>query len=164
MGSQGFHQRQIDFLPLCDTSFTGQTILKFINLAVITRSADQLLMCADIRDPAIFKDYDAVSTLGSGNTLCNDDLRAGEFQIRKLLLNVFLGLHVDRGGCVIEDQNGRLNSQRTCQGNTLLLAAGKTRTALTDDRIKALNQLFGKVNAGNLCKALYPAQKQGKML
>ena len=112
-------------------------------------------MRADIHNAALIKDHDAVCALRGGNTLRDNDLRTVEIKVRKLVLNIFFGLHIHGGGGVVQNENGRLDGKGARQRDTLLLTAGKAGAALADDRIKAFGQLVNEIDAGDLCEALH---------
>ena len=92
-------------------------------------------MGADVRDAAALHDEDAVGVLDGGHTLRDDDLRGLRDEVAEALTNQGVGLRVDRGGGVVEDQNLRLLQDRTGDAETLLLTTGDVGTALGDEGV-----------------------------
>ena len=51
------------------------------------------------------------------------------------ILDFFFRFHIHCRCGIVQDQDGRLHRQSSCQGDTLFLTAGKTNTTFSDDRI-----------------------------
>ena len=92
-------------------------------------------MGADIRDAAALHDEDTVGVLDGGHTLRDDDLRGLRDEVAEALTDQGVGLRVDRGGGVVEDQHLRLLQDRTGDAETLLLTTGDVGTALGDEGV-----------------------------
>ena len=104
-------------------------------------------MGADVRDAAAVHDEDAVGVLDGGDALRDDDLRGLRDEVAEALTNQGVGLRVDRGGGVVEDEHLRLLQHRTGDAETLLLTTGDVGTALGDEGVvlvrEGLNELVG---------------------
>src|SRR6266699_249322 len=61
------------------------------------------------------------------------------------LLNEILGLHIDTGGGVIENEDARIEQERTCDSDALLLAAREGDAALSHPCVVPIGQAAGEV-------------------
>ena len=102
-------------------------------------------MGADVRDAAALHNENAVGVLDGGHALRDDDLRGLRDEIAEALTDQGVGLRVDRGGGVVEDQHLRLLQHRAGDAETLLLTTGDVGTALGDEGVvlvrEGLNEL-----------------------
>ena len=64
------------------------------------------------------------------------------------MLNQYLGLYVHSARRVVQDQDARVEQQRTRNGDTLLLAAAQRRAALAHRRVVAFGEAENKVMRG----------------
>ena len=69
----------------------------------------------------------------------NDDDRLRELRVLqddiKSLLNLMLGLRVEGGGRLVQQEDLRLPEESSCDGNALLLPSRELDAALTDERV-----------------------------
>ena len=113
-------------------------------------------MISALDNSSVLQNQNAIRILCCGNTLRNNDLGARKVKLLQALLDLLFRLHIDCGGCVIQNQDRRLDRQCTCQTDTLFLSSGKPDSALTDNRIIALRHTVDKSRCcGELCEALY---------
>ena len=98
-------------------------------MAVEALVLEQLAVRAALDDLAVIQNQDQIRILNGGNSLCDDDLRAGEIKLAKLLLQIFLRLHIHGGRGIVQNQDGGTDRQGTSQRQTLFLSAGKADAA-----------------------------------
>ena len=84
------------------------------------------------------EDEDTIGVTDRGEAVGNDDCGAAYSDSFHRSLDGGLGLVIDRGGGLIEDQNGRVLVHGPSDGDPLPLAAGKFLAALADDGVVAL--------------------------
>ncbi len=65
-------------------------------------------MCAALGDAAAFEHDNPVRLFHGRESMGNDERRAVAHQLRERGLDMPLGLGVERGGCLIQDQNRRI--------------------------------------------------------
>ena len=73
------------------------------------------------------------------------DRGAALHQVVERLLDLLLGLGVDRRGGLVEDQDARVDQQRARDRDALALAAGQRLAALADQRVVAVRQAQDEV-------------------
>ena len=66
------------------------------------------------------------------------------YEPRKSLLNGSFVLHVQAGGGLVQQNDGRILQEGTGDGDALTLAAGKSAAVLADVGVPLVRQLFGK--------------------
>ena len=74
--------------------------------------------------------------------------RVGQHAAQRLL-DQLLGVHVERGERVVEDEHARLREHGPRQGETLPLAAGQGHALLADAGVEAPRQVEGEVGLGD---------------
>ena len=74
-----------------------------------------------------------------------DECGAPVEQCLQRLLDEPLGFAVERGGGLVENQNGRVLEQRPGNGDPLPLAAGKSSAPFPDDGVIAIRQIQDEV-------------------
>ena len=108
---------------------------------VVAAALHQLGVRAFLSDAAVLEDDDAVRA-----DHCREPVRDGEGrptadQPREGILHQRLGLGVERAGRLVEDEHGRVEQQRSGDGDALPLPRREQGSALADLRLVALGQL-----------------------
>ncbi len=96
-------------------------------------------------DLPVVQHEDLVRVKHRADALGDHKRRAIAHQRVQCILDLDLGLHIDRTGAVIQDQHCRLRQQRASNGHALLLSPRQVDAALTDHRIIALFKPGDKV-------------------
>ena len=121
------------------------TQLRHGDLAVDRAGYHQFVMCAEPGNLAAVEHEDLIGIADSADALGNDDLcRAGQL-LCKPLAEHCVGLIVQRGERIVENQNFRLSCQRPCDGKPLLLPAGDVPAKLGD----GVRGLFGYLSTNS---------------
>ena len=100
----------------------------------------QLCMRALGDDAALVHHHDAVGLEHGGQAVGDDQRGATRHQPFQCLLHAVFALCIQRAGGLIQQQDRRILQQRAGNRHTLLLATGKTGTALTQLAVIALRQ------------------------
>ena len=108
--------------------------------AVQRRARQQLLVGALVGHPAVVDDDDAVGQAQGRAPVGDQQRRAALHERAQRGVDLLLGLRVDRGGGVVEDQHARVGDQRPGEGDALALAARQGEPALADDGVVAVGQ------------------------
>ena len=107
---------------------------------------------ADLGDPAPFQHDEPVGPAERAQAVGDGDRRPALDQVVERLLDLALGLGVDRRGRLVEDQDPRVDQQGPGDRDPLPLAAGERLAALADERVVAVGQpedeLVGPGGAG----------------
>ena len=100
--------------------------------------------CALFGHHAVGQHHDFVRT-GYGAHPVGDDKNGFVFyEPGKCLLNGSFVLHVQTGGGLVQQNDGRILQEGAGNGNALTLAAGKGAAILADVGVPLVRQLFGK--------------------
>ncbi len=91
---------------------------------------DQLGVGADLGDPALVEDEDAVGLAQGGQTVSDQDDGAVGAGGVDGILHPSLTLVIQRGGPLVEDQDRRVLEEDPGQGNPLSLASGEVLAPL----------------------------------
>ncbi len=89
-------------------------------------------MRAAFDDAAVAQDYDLIGVLHGGRAMRNQDGGAAFHNTAETREDAFLGLGVDGGKGIVEDQDARIADDGASDGAALLLSAGQGDAALTD--------------------------------
>src|SRR5699024_2641318 len=115
------------------------------DMAVEALVLEQFTVRSALDNLAVIQNQDQIRILNGGNSLCDDDLRAGEIKLAKLLLQIFLRLHIYGRRGIVQNQDGGSDRQGTSQRQTLLLSAGKANAAFSHQRIISVLHLTDKL-------------------
>ena len=83
-------------------------------------------------------DDDAAGGADGGKAMGDDERRAVLGQLVKGVLDLRLGHGIERRGCLVKDQDGRIFQEDAGDGDALLLPARQERAALADVGVKAV--------------------------
>ena len=97
-------------------------------------------MAADLGDPAPLQHHDPVGLAERAQAVGDGDRRPAPDQVVERLLDLPLGLGVDRRGRLVEDQDRRVDQECPGDRDPLPLAAGERLAALADQRVVAVGQ------------------------
>ena len=75
----------------------------------------------------------------------DDEGGAPRHQRRQRLLHPCFGGGIQRTGCLIQNQHGRVFQQRACNRQALTLPAGKGAATLTDHRVIAMGLALDEI-------------------
>ncbi|MNF61828.1 hypothetical protein D3C84_434920 [compost metagenome] len=90
-----------------------------------------------------------------GQAMGDDQGGAVFHQAWQGLLDQVFALGIEGAGGFIEQQNGRIDQQRPCDGESLALAAGQTEPAITQVGLITVGHGLDKVvGIGNVCRGL----------
>jgi hypothetical protein len=112
----------------------------------------QLVVVADLGDPPALQDDQAVGAAEGAEAVGDGDRRPAADQVVQRLLDLALGLGVDRRGRLVEDQDAGVDQQGAGDRDPLPFAAGEGLAALADRGVVPLGQaedeLVGARGAG----------------
>ena len=97
-------------------------------------------MGAALDDASVVEHEDLIGVADRGQAVRDRDRGAPPGQLVERKLHGALGLGVERGGGLVEDQYGRVAKDRARDRDALLLAAGEAIAALADGRVVAVGQ------------------------
>src|ERR1051325_8219688 len=96
---------------------------------------EQLGEAALLDDAAVREDDDLVHLRQCAETVRDADDGAVVLEVFDGSLHLGLRLRIERGGRLVEREDGRVADERARDGDALALAAGKVHTALADHRL-----------------------------
>src|SRR5215217_2214831 len=138
-------RRAGDLLAAGGRQGRGAAELGPVQVGVQAAGPQQLGVGALLDDAAALDDQDPVG-VDDGRQPVGDDQAGPALQGGgQRLLDVDLGLGVEVGGGLVEDDDGRVGQQQPGDGQALLLAAGQPVAALPDHRLPALGQALDQV-------------------
>ena len=114
--------------------------LRVVQLSIRAALLQQLLMGACLNDPPLVHHEDAVRAGDGGQPVGDDEAGAAPHQLEHCILNVALGLGVDVGGRLVEDEHGGVHQHGAGDGHQLLLALGDAVAAVGDHGVVAIGQ------------------------
>ena len=91
----------------------GQLFLAGIKLVISSLLFQQLIVIAALDDFAVFQYHDRIRVSNSGKPVGDDKGCPFCHQAIHTMLNMSLGSRIDRGRCLIQDQDRRLGNCRT---------------------------------------------------
>ena len=118
--------------------------LQLVEASIEAGKLHQLIVSADGRDAAGINDNDAVGALHGREPVSNDHRRPAPHQIPDRLLYLGLGLGVEPGHGLIENQYRRIFEQRPSDRETLSLSAGELQAELTYNRLVPVGKCADK--------------------
>ena len=127
-------RRRIDLLEL------ARHLLLLRERGVDAAAAHELGVRALLDDPPFVEDDDAVAPRRGGDAVGDEDDGAPRGLALDRAEDRALGLRVDGGERVVQDEDLRLPHERAREGDALLLAARELHAALADDRVEAVGQ------------------------
>ena len=86
-------------------------------------AGDEFGVRAVFDDATVFPDHDAIEVLDRAQTVGDDKRRAPEHKFFERLLDIMLASAVERTGCLVEDDNGRIFEHGAGDRDTLALSA-----------------------------------------
>src|SRR5829696_1840665 len=123
----------------------GAAELGAVQVGVETAGGQQVGVGALLDDPAAVDDQDPVG-VDDGRQPVGDDQAGPALEGGgQGLLDVDLGLGVEVGGGLVEDDDGRVGQQQPGDGQALLLPARQPVAALADHRLPPLGQALDQV-------------------
>ena len=105
---------------------------------------------ADVRDPAVLEQGDPVGEHHRRRAVRDDQAGRGGEHPAQRLLDQLLGVHVQRGERVVEDQDLGLGEDRAGQREPLPLAAGEGEALLADAGVEPPGQVVHELGLGDL--------------
>src|SRR5215468_3679064 len=111
--------------------------LQAIEGRVTSAPAQQLVVTTRFDDSPILDDEDAVGVHHGMQAVGDDDGRAPLAKVLDGALNLALGFRIERGGCLVEQDEGGVFEQGARDGDALALAAGELEPVLPDRRVIA---------------------------
>ena len=102
-------------------------------------------MCAGFHDVAVAHDQYVVGVLDGGESVRDDEAGLVLHQLEHGGLYAALGLGIDVGGRLVQDQHVRLEQHGAGDGDELLLPLGDVAAVFGDHGVVALGQLLDKV-------------------
>ena len=92
-------------------------------------------------DPAVVEHDDVVRERDRRESVSDDDRRSSAHDLAQPGSDLRLRGRVDRRGCVIEDEDPRIDQERTGDRDALALSSGEGDAALADDGLVAVWEL-----------------------
>ena len=102
-------------------------------------------MCSAFGNAVFSEDNDFICIFNSGQTVSDGDRCTVSGEFLQTVLDPSLAFVVQGTGCFIKNKNRWILQEDPGNGNTLLLAAGKSGTAFTDKGIILIGQLHDEV-------------------
>ena len=102
-------------------------------------------MCSAFGNAVFSEDNDFICIFNSGQTVSDGDRCTVSGEFLQTVLYPSLTFVVQGTGCFIENKNRRILQEDPGDGNTLLLAAGKSGTAFTDKGLLLIGQFHDEV-------------------
>ena len=115
--------------------------LTAVEVGVVAVGQDQLIVAAAFDDAALAQDDDQVCPAHGRDAMGDDERGAPRGKRLEVRQDALLGLSIDRGQGVVQDQDARIAHKRAGQRGALLLAARERDAALADLRLVALGKL-----------------------
>ena len=129
---------------------------------------EQFPVRALAHDLAVVEHDDAVGVHDGADALGHDEFGGVLGFAGERVAHLAVGLEVERGERVVEDQDLRMPVHRACDGQSLLLAAGHVRAALCDrggvSAVHARHEFAGLRHVGGGLDALHPLGRQAGVL
>ncbi len=100
----------------------------------------QLIVRAGLGQTPVFQDEDDIGPAEQTEPAGNDEGRPAGHGGAQGSEDFVLGLGVNGGGRIVQDEDGRLQQQGAGQGQALALAAGKVHAGFTQDGGVALRE------------------------
>src|SRR5581483_10730799 len=119
--------------------------LHIVQLGVQTVLRHQFLVCAQLRDLAMFQHGYPVCDLDRAQAVRDHNGGTTLHQTFQGLLNQLLGLAIQRTGRFVQQQNARVFQERPCDGNTLALSPAQLDSTFADDGLVLARQLHDEI-------------------
>ena len=107
--------------------------------------ADEFFVCAAFDDAAVVEDDDEVGAAEGGEAVSNDEGGAAVHGAFHGGHDFLLGVGVDGGGGVVEDEDGGLEDDGAGESEALALAAGEGGALLADDGFISVREFHDEV-------------------
>lgn len=98
-------------------------------------------MRSQLSDAALHKDSDLVSVAGGRDAMGDEDRSSSLHDTGESLENALLGVGIDGGQSVVEDENAWIADDGPGDGRALFLAAGEGDSALANHGVEAAREL-----------------------
>ena len=112
---------------------------------VVAAQGEEFLVRAALDDAAFVQDDDLVGVLDGAEAVGDGDGGAAGHELLEGLLDAALGLGVERGGGLVEDEDGRVLEDGAGDADALALAAGELDAPVADIGVVALFLLEDEV-------------------
>ena len=117
-------------------------MLLLIEARVVAVERKQLVMAAELNNPAVIEDCNLVSVPHRRDAM-RDQNRGCRGRVgSQAAKNAFFGVRVDTGKSIIKNENGRTPEECAGDGGTLLLPPREGHPTLTDHSIEPKRKLF----------------------
>src|SRR5437660_1422668 len=122
-----------------------QVLLRLDEAVELALFLDELLVRADFGDLAVLQDHQPRGVTQGAQAMRDREGRAALDQPRDGVLNLLLGVGIDGGGGLVEDQDARVVQNRAGDAHALALAAAERLAALPDLCVIAVGLLDDEV-------------------
>ena len=112
-----------------------------IQIRIHAAFGNQLLMGSHFSDRTAGKHDDLIRMLQRGDAVRNDDVCFACAKCGKVAKDLLLGIRIHGGNGIVQNQDFRVENQRACNCNALLLPAGKGNTAFADHGFISIGKL-----------------------
>ena len=102
----------------------------------------QLVVRADLLDLPVLEHHEAIGVAQRAEAVGDGEGRAAACQARDGLLDLALGVGVDRGGGLVQDQDARVRKRSARDREQLALSLGETRAAFAEHGLVFFRQAF----------------------
>src|SRR4029079_11085453 len=123
----------------------GVEEIALAELCVAASHGEEFVVFAPLDDAPAIEDEDLVGMADGGEPVGDDEAGAARHEAIEGALDEALGLGIDAGGGLIEDEDGRILQQGAGDGDALLFADAELYTALADDGGKLLGESLDEV-------------------
>src|SRR5262245_40417704 len=128
-------------MPLPTRCRLGWPLLRFDllseDLPVELAPFEQFLMTAALRETPLFEDQDLIRMLNGRKALSDDERGPAFAKLAHGFLDEALGLRIDAGGRVVENEDAGIHQKCPGNGNALALATAERYAAFANDGVVA---------------------------
>src|SRR5580704_9903190 len=115
-----------------------------VKIEVVAFGGHELVVGAPLDDPAVIEHEDEIGTANGRKPVGNDQGGSTLEGMEKRPLHCVLGLGVQMGRGLVEDDDGGRLEEETGDGQSLLLSAGEAKSTIADDRVESVGQLLDR--------------------
>ena len=116
--------------------------LLFVEAGIVAISGEKFVVGAELDDASADEDGDAVGIADRGDAVGDEDGGAAFHAAAQLFEDALLGVGIDAGQGVVEDEDARVADQGAGKGGALLLTSGEGEAAFADEGLEAAGEVF----------------------
>ncbi len=135
-------------------------VLELVELPVKAALGQQLLVRAHLAQLALVHDQDGIGALHGGEAVGDQHAGAAFDHALQCAANAQLGVGIDAGGGLVEDEDARIVGQRAGKVDELLLAGGERVAALLHRLVELPGQALDEVQHIDVARGLAQAGRR----